>query len=163
MCWDPVRVKTASGHFLRRIQPHMLGLRDNSLSCDYQFVRKEIIEKTNIKPVLTRLTTDFAGNCYLEQDFWNILQYWLAIMISNDPSCSPLGGTAPPREAKKQKVCDISANPVHRVAPWFKLLMRGGLSQDSGYDRSAFSFLPGLAWAGELWQKNRADFWGQEM
>lgn len=91
------------------------------------------------------------------------MQCWLAIMISNDPSCNPLGGTAPPREAKKQKVCDISANLVHRVAPWFKLLMRGGLSQDSSYDRSAFSFLPGLAWAGELWQKNRADFWGQEM
>lgn len=69
-------------------------------------------KKINIKPIFTSLTTDFVEDCCPEQDFREILQYQLIILPSNHPSCYPPGGTAPPRETKKEKVCDISANPV---------------------------------------------------
>jgi len=69
------------------------------------------------------------------------------MVTSPHPPRCPLGGTTPPREAKTPKVRAGSANPAHRVASWLRLLMRVGLSQGSGDDRSAFSFLPVLAWA----------------
>lgn len=59
-------------------------------------------------------------------------------MTSDHPPCCPLGGPTPPREAKKQVVCDVSADPVHRAASWLKLLTREGLSQDSVMTEARF-------------------------
>lgn len=77
-------------------------------------------------------------------------------MISSDLPCCSLGGTTPPREAKNQKVCDVSANRVHRAASWFKLLMRVSLSQDSSSDSIFLPASPGrkAGQAAGAWRSN---------